>query len=151
MCNFCLQPLNLDDQHVQFLTPSFTLSGLLPPAVPSYENMKPDELEALLTEMEQDIHAADRDMQEIEVLESKGVTSAGKLTRKCTSCINVLFTDKAGCPVEYEVLKPRLVELIKAHEEDMRLAAFLERRIALLMERHAIHVWNSHSAVLTEH
>lgn len=37
------------------------------------------ELEALLAEMEPDIRAADRDMREIEMLEGKGVTGAGKL------------------------------------------------------------------------
>jgi hypothetical protein len=41
--------------------------------------MSPLELEAFLTEMEPDIRAADRDMREIEMLEKKGVTGAGKL------------------------------------------------------------------------
>jgi hypothetical protein len=41
--------------------------------------MSPSELEAFLTEMEPDIRAADRDIREIEMLEKKGVTSAGKL------------------------------------------------------------------------
>lgn len=41
--------------------------------------MSLDELEALLSEMEPDIRAADRDMREIELLEQKGVLSAGKL------------------------------------------------------------------------
>lgn len=41
--------------------------------------MSPNELEAFLTEMEPDIRTADRDMREIEVLEKKGVTEAGKL------------------------------------------------------------------------
>jgi Cu+-exporting ATPase len=41
--------------------------------------MSPEELEAFLTEMETDIRAADRDMLEIEALERKGVTGAGKL------------------------------------------------------------------------
>lgn len=41
--------------------------------------MSPEEFEALLQEMEPDIRAADRDMREIELLERKGVTGAGKL------------------------------------------------------------------------
>lgn len=41
--------------------------------------MSPAELDAFLTEMEPDIRAADRDMREIELLEKKGVTGAGKL------------------------------------------------------------------------
>jgi hypothetical protein len=66
-----------DDQHAHLLTPAFALSGSTQP--PSYENMSPNELEAFLVEMEPDIRAADRDMREIEMLEKKGVTSAGKL------------------------------------------------------------------------
>ena len=41
--------------------------------------MSPSELEAFLAELEPDIRAADRDMREIEMLEKKGVTGAGKL------------------------------------------------------------------------
>jgi len=41
--------------------------------------MSPSELEAFLAEMEPDIRAAERDIREIEALEKKGVTSAGKL------------------------------------------------------------------------
>jgi hypothetical protein len=41
--------------------------------------MSTEELEAFLLEMEPDIRAADRDMREIEALEKKGVTGAGKL------------------------------------------------------------------------
>lgn len=47
--------------------------------------MSPDELDALLTEMEPDIRAADRDMREIEALEKKGVTAAGRLGSTCHS------------------------------------------------------------------
>ena len=46
---------------------------------PAYESMSGAELEALLAEMEPDLRAADRDMREIEMLEGKGVTGAGKL------------------------------------------------------------------------
>ena len=41
--------------------------------------MTSEEFEALLQEMEPDIRAADRDMREIEMLEKKGVTGAGRL------------------------------------------------------------------------
>jgi hypothetical protein len=41
--------------------------------------MSSSELEAFLVEMEPDIRTAERDMQEIEALEKKGVTGAGKL------------------------------------------------------------------------
>ena len=46
---------------------------------PTYENMSAEELDALLSDMEPDVRAADRDMREIELLEQKVVLSAGKL------------------------------------------------------------------------
>lgn len=72
----------LDDQHAQLLTPAFALSGTLQGPAPTYENMSPDELDAFLSEMEPDIRAAERDMRDIELLEQKGVLSAGKLAGK---------------------------------------------------------------------
>ncbi|KAG5647826.1 hypothetical protein DXG03_007750 [Asterophora parasitica] len=111
------------DQHAHLLTPAFALSGSLQDAgaTPTYDTMPTEQLEALLTEMESDIRAADRDMREIELLEQKGVTGAGKL---------------AG----YEELQPRLIKLLKAYQADVELAASLERRTAALMERHATQV-----------
>jgi hypothetical protein len=49
--------------------------------------MTPEEFEALLQEMELDIRAADRDMREIELLERKGVTGAGKLAGAYTDTL----------------------------------------------------------------
>jgi hypothetical protein len=46
--------------------------------------MSASELETFLAEMEPEIRAADRDMREIEMLENKGVASAGKLI----GCLN---------------------------------------------------------------
>ncbi|KIJ65599.1 hypothetical protein HYDPIDRAFT_27597 [Hydnomerulius pinastri MD-312] len=109
------------DHHAQLLTPAFALSGTVPGPSPTYENMSSEELEALLAEMEPDIRAADRDMREIELLEQRGVLSAGKLA-------------------DYEALQPRLQALLAAQEEDMKVAASLEKRIASLVERHATHV-----------
>ncbi|KAG1860725.1 hypothetical protein DFJ58DRAFT_726001 [Suillus subalutaceus] len=109
------------DLHAHLLTAAFALSGVLPGPAPTYENMSPEELEALLVEMEPEIRAVDRDMREIEILEQKGVTAAGKLA-------------------DYETLQPRLDALLKAHQEDIRLAASLEKRIAALVDRHATHV-----------
>ncbi|KAG6854253.1 hypothetical protein C0991_008946 [Blastosporella zonata] len=110
------------DQHAHLLTPAFALS--LPSLDPSSEegsSMSPAQLEALLAEMEPDIRAAERDMREIELLESKGVTGAGKLG-------------------SYEELQPRLDKLLAQHRADAELAASLERRTAALVERHAIQV-----------
>ena len=69
----------IDDQYAHLLT----LSGIIPNALPSYENMTPSEFETFLQEMEPDIRAAERDMREIEVLDQKGVTAVGKLTSVC--------------------------------------------------------------------
>jgi hypothetical protein len=44
--------------------------------------MSPAELAALATELEPDIRAADNDLREIDALQQKGVTGAGKLSRK---------------------------------------------------------------------
>ncbi|KAJ6581505.1 hypothetical protein B0H19DRAFT_509551 [Mycena capillaripes] len=104
------------DQHAHLLTPSFALSE-----APTYESMSTSELEAFLVEMEPDIRAAERDMQEIETLEKKGVTGAGKLG-------------------DYETFQPRLDALVKAHREDLELVASLEKRVARLMEGHATQV-----------
>ncbi|KAI0759202.1 hypothetical protein BD413DRAFT_289026 [Trametes elegans] len=109
------------EQYAHLLTPQFALSGTLPINPPTYENMSPTELEAFLTEMEPDIRAAERDLREINALEGKGVTGAGKLG-------------------DYEALQPRLDSLLKANDEDLRLAADLEKRIALLMDRYATNV-----------
>lgn len=104
--------------------------------------MSADELEALLSEMEPDMRAADRDMREIELLEQKGVLSAGKLAGTRVFFSRVLLrwgtADERGS--DYEALQPRLHALLAAQEQDMRLAASLERRIATLVERHATHV-----------
>lgn len=78
----------VDDQHAHLLTPASALSGILAEARPGaaasaasldYANMSPEEFDALLQEMEPDIRSADRDIREIEMLESKGVAGAGKL------------------------------------------------------------------------
>ncbi|KAF9474751.1 hypothetical protein BDN70DRAFT_884463 [Pholiota conissans] len=108
------------DQNAHLLTPSFALSGILPNA-PTYDKMSPEEINAFLAEMEPDIRAADRDMLEIDTLEKKGVTGAGKLS-------------------DYEKLEPRLQALLKAHEEDAEFAAELETRISALVDQHATYV-----------
>ena len=42
--------------------------------------------------------------------------------------------------VDYEELQPRLDALLGAYTKDLELATSLEKRVASLMERHAIHV-----------
>jgi hypothetical protein len=70
--------LDIDDQHAPLLTPSFVLSDtVLDP--PTYDNMSAEELDAYLTEMEPELRSADREMLEVEALEERGVTGAGRL------------------------------------------------------------------------
>ena len=58
--------------------PSFVLSDSVPDP-PTYDKMSAEELDAFLTEMEPEIRSADRDMLEVEALEKRGVTGAGRL------------------------------------------------------------------------
>ena len=94
--------------------------------------MTSSEIEVFLAEMAPDIRAADRDLREIDLLEKKDVTAAGKLP-------------------DCETLRPRLDALLSAHQEDMQKANELELRIARLMDRYATNVWfppRSHACVL---
>ncbi|KAK0488949.1 hypothetical protein IW261DRAFT_1442412 [Armillaria novae-zelandiae] len=108
------------EQHAHLLTPSFALAGLLPDP-PAYQNMSQEELNAFVGEMENDIRSADRDMQEIDALQKKGVAGAGKLA-------------------DYEQLQPRLDTLRKSYGENIEHAARLEKRIAAILERHSTQV-----------
>ncbi|KAK0446737.1 hypothetical protein EV421DRAFT_1791045 [Armillaria borealis] len=108
------------EQHAHLLTPSFALAGLLPDP-PAYQNMSQEELNAFVGEMENDIRSADRDMQEIDALQKKGVTGAGKLA-------------------DYEQLQPRLDTLRKSYDENIEHAVRLEKRIAAILERHSTQV-----------
>jgi len=101
--------------------------------------MSPSELDAFLSEMEPDIRAAERDMREIETLESKGITSSGRLPGQ-SSFYFVLFNQKVDTKKDYEALQPRLDALLQAHKDDLALAASLERRVTDIMERHVTHV-----------
>ena len=70
-----------DEQHAQYLTPAFALSGTLPAITPpEYKDMSPTELAALAAELEPDIRTADNDMREIDDLQQKGITGAGTLS-----------------------------------------------------------------------
>lgn len=119
-----------DEQYAQYLTPAFALSGSIPIAPPTYENMTPAELEAFLTEMEPDIRAAERDLREIAALEDKGVTGAGRLA-------------------ECKDLQPRLEALLKAQEEDGKMASSLETRIGALMDRYTTRVRYHNTAIIS--
>ncbi|THH32020.1 hypothetical protein EUX98_g2141 [Antrodiella citrinella] len=111
------------EQHAHLLTPSFALSSSSTSTAipPPHTSLAPSELEAFLAEMEADIRSADRDLREVEMLEKKDVTAAGKLP-------------------DYEPLVGRLDALVKRHEEDARLAREVEEKVARLMHRYASNV-----------
>ena len=69
---------DIDDHNAPLLMPSFVLSETVPDP-PTYDKMSAEELDAYLTEMEPEIRSADRDMLEVETLEKRGVTGAGRL------------------------------------------------------------------------
>jgi hypothetical protein len=72
---------NPDEQHAQYLTPAFALSGTLPTLTPpEYKDMSPADLAALAAELEPDIRSADNDMREIDDLQRKGITGGGMLS-----------------------------------------------------------------------
>ncbi|KAG7093695.1 hypothetical protein E1B28_007350 [Marasmius oreades] len=107
------------DQHAQFLTPSFALSGLTSDG-PTYDNMSPSDFETYMKELENDIRSADRDMREIEALEAKGVTGAGKLA-------------------DHIPLLPRVDNLLKTYAEDAQRMEALEKRISGVIESQAVY------------
>lgn len=110
------------EQHAQYLTPAFALSGTLPNiAPPEYADMSPAELAAVATELEPDIRAADNDMREIAALQQRGVTGAGSLS-------------------DNEALRPRLEALLLRHGEDLECAAALEKRVAGIVRQYALQV-----------
>lgn len=110
------------EQHAQYLTPAFALSGTLPNITPpEYKDMPPADLAALVAELEPDIRAADNDIREIDDLQRKGITGAGMLS-------------------EYEALQPRLDALLLRHKEDLDRAAALEKRVAGIVRQYAVQV-----------
>ncbi|KAH9008322.1 hypothetical protein EDB84DRAFT_1551411 [Lactarius hengduanensis] len=110
------------EQHAQYLTPAFALSGTLPTtAPPEYADMSPAELAAVAAELEPDIRVADNDMREIEALQKRGVTGAGSLS-------------------DNEALRPRLEALLLRHAEDLERAAALEKRVAKIVREYALQV-----------
>jgi hypothetical protein len=82
--------LGIDDKHAPLLMPSFVLSDSVPDP-PTYDKMSAEELDAFLTEMEPEIRSADRDMLEVEALEKRGVTGAGRLLGIRINSFFVLF------------------------------------------------------------
>lgn len=108
--------LCLDDHHAHLLAPAFVSATTLPGSQqqeqqqqerrreqerPSYASMAPEELDALLGEMEQDVRNADRDMREIELLVQKGVLAAGKLPGTRVSISLFLFLSLHVSPVTH--------------------------------------------------
>ena len=103
--------------------------------------MSSEEFTAYLTDMEQEIRQADRDMRDIEALEKRGVLNAGKLSSELAQAISPLYFFVIYLTqLVYDELLPRLQNLITAHEEDLHTAANLEKRIGALLQRYSTQV-----------
>ncbi|KAG8891588.1 hypothetical protein FRB99_003470 [Tulasnella sp. 403] len=117
----CKKFIKSYDQFAHLLTPAAALSPTGSSAAPSYDTLSDAEFETLLAELEPDIRAADRDLREIDTLDGRGVTSAGKLP-------------------EHEALKSRLQQLVDAQSQDLALYNSLEGRISNILQTYASHV-----------
>ena len=71
--------------------------------------------------MAPDIRSAERDLRDVDTLEKKGVTGAGKLE-------------------DYEALQPRLDKILKRHNEDTAKFRALEQRVTTLLDKYATQV-----------
>ncbi len=131
-----------DDTHAHHLTPSFALSGILPPPSsssspinPLYESMSPHELEAYLAEMDPDIRAADRDLREIALLIDFDSTTLGVPGSGSGSGSGGRDVTAANNLGSYATLQPRLDKLVEESQECVRRREELERRVAGVMDR----------------
>lgn len=82
-----LMHLLLDNQYAHLLSPTAAISPVGSSEIPTYDTIPDQEFETLLAELELDIRAADRDLREIDALDSKGVSAAGKLPGKHDVCV----------------------------------------------------------------
>ncbi|KAG8853363.1 hypothetical protein FRB96_008153 [Tulasnella sp. 330] len=109
------------NKYVHLLSPAAATSPTGSTEPPTYDNLLGPEIETLVLELEPDIRAADRDLKEIDELDSRGVTAAGKLQ-------------------EHEALKGRLRLLLEAQAEDLALYDALESRISTILQDYVSHI-----------
>lgn len=109
------------NQYAHLLSPAAATSPVGSSEIPTYDTMPDQEFETLLAELEPDIRAADRDLREIDALDSKGVSAAGKLP-------------------EHEALKARLQALEVASQQDLEMYDRMEARISNILQSYASHV-----------
>ena len=90
--------------------------------------------------MESDIRNADRDLRDIETLDKKGVTAAGRL--EGVSFANARNVNVNSCErtLEHESLQPRLDKLVRATKEDLAMYLSLESRVARVLEQYTSQV-----------
>jgi len=117
----CKKFLKNYSQYAPFLNPAAALSPNGTNTPPTYDTLSDSEFETLLLELEPDIRAADRDLREIDELNGRGISSAGKLP-------------------EHEGLRGRLQALVEAQQKDLVLYDELEGRISSVLQAYASHV-----------
>lgn len=135
------------DEYEHILNPSFALAPTNNPSgTLSYGELTESELDALLKDMEPDLRAADRDIREIQALDKRGVTGAGKLGGAMKAQLSNFAGRISHIIVEHEPLRSRLEALIKATHHDNLMYRTLEDRLADLLQRYASHASPFHSA-----
>ncbi|KAG9001590.1 hypothetical protein FRB94_003684 [Tulasnella sp. JGI-2019a] len=109
------------NKYAHLLSPAAATSATGSTEAPTYDSLSSPELETLVLELEPDIRAADRDLKEIDELDARGVTAAGKLQ-------------------DHEALKDRLRLLCEAQAEDLVLYDSLEARLSAILQNYVSHI-----------
>ncbi|KAG8942908.1 hypothetical protein FRC04_003308 [Tulasnella sp. 424] len=132
------------NQYAHLLSPAAATSPVGSSEIPMYDTMPDQEFETLLAELEPDIRAADRDLREIDALDSKGVSAAGKLPGKHRTCVLRRRVLGINCVfhffLEHEALKTRLQALEVASQQDLEMYDRIEARISNILQSYASHV-----------
>jgi hypothetical protein len=130
-----------DDKYAPFFAPEAATAPNATNESPSYEELSQTEFETLLAEMEGDIRGADRDLREIEDLDSRGSSAAGRLPGASRAHM------KTGCRIihwkpilEHESLRARLGVVQESLRNDLEQFDILEHRIGIILQAYASQV-----------
>lgn len=120
----------IDDKNAHLFTPNYAFLTQNPSTSPLYGALPSSTLDALLQEMQPEIRAADRTLQQIAELTNSKANPVNSSTTSSSNTINVL---DAGKLEDYEPLLPRLREVVKRQREDERRVEFLEAKVMELV------------------
>lgn len=122
----------VDDRNAHLFTPNYAFLTQNPSTSPLYSVLEPSTLDALLQEMQPEIRAADRTLQQISELTNSRPNSSQ--SGGGSSTINVL---DAGKLEDYEPLLPRLHEVVKRQREDEKRVQMLEAKVMDLVAEYS--------------